>query len=151
MDRCCMNFFLQDCWTQCYRLYKSFRPNIMLVDMSALQSPDDLRDNIPKLNPLVIPLIPTGEHVWDQTPNRHIHYNLVVSFLSSKARDKFTSLLKSTFLTLKSDPLELLHGSSKPTIDYTTVHDLLHFMSIAALELTGDKPMHRTSLQQQLQ
>eukprot|EP00727_Mastigamoeba_balamuthi_P000504 m51a1_g10450 hypothetical protein (590) ;mRNA; r:68130-73401 len=143
MDRCCTNFFLRDCWTQCYGLYKSFRPNIMLVDMSALQSPDDLRDYIPKLNPLVIPLIPTGEHVWDQTPNRHIHYNLVVNFLSSKARDKFTSLLKSTFLALKSDPLELLHGSSKPTIDYTTVHDLLHFMSIAALELTGDKPMHR--------
>eukprot|EP00727_Mastigamoeba_balamuthi_P001513 m51a1_g11359 putative zinc finger mynd domain-containing protein 10-like (952) ;mRNA; f:2518-17202 len=144
MDRCCTNFFLRDCWTQCYGLYKSFRPNIMLVDMSALQSPDDLRDYIPKLNPLVIPLILTGEHVWDQTPNRHIHYNLVVNFLSSKARDKFTSLLKLTFLALKSDPLELLHGSSKPTIDYTTVHDLLHFMSIAALELTGDKPMHRT-------
>eukprot|EP00727_Mastigamoeba_balamuthi_P008563 m51a1_g4329 hypothetical protein (2178) ;mRNA; f:113389-136382 len=78
-----------------------------------------------------------------KTPNRHIHYNLVVNFLLSKARDKFTSLLKSTFLALKSDPLELLHGSSKPMIDYTTVHDLLHFMSIAALELTRDKPMHR--------
>eukprot|EP00727_Mastigamoeba_balamuthi_P003866 m51a1_g13477 hypothetical protein (322) ;mRNA; r:293-1686 len=37
---------------KCYRLYKSFRPNIMLVDMSALQSPDDLRDYIPKLNSL---------------------------------------------------------------------------------------------------
>eukprot|EP00727_Mastigamoeba_balamuthi_P013642 m51a1_g8900 hypothetical protein (317) ;mRNA; f:721946-725045 len=78
-----------------------------------------------------------------KTPNRHIHYNLVVNFLLSKARDKFTSLLKSTFLVLKSDPLELLHGSSKLTIDYTTVHDLLHFMSIAMLELTRDKPMHR--------
>eukprot|EP00727_Mastigamoeba_balamuthi_P011836 m51a1_g7275 putative adp-ribosylation factor-like protein 6 (1228) ;mRNA; r:241279-255575 len=78
-----------------------------------------------------------------KTPNRHIHYNLVVNFLSSKARDKFTSLLKSTFLMPKSDPLELLHGSSKPTIDYTTIHNLLHFMLIAALELTGDKPMHR--------
>eukprot|EP00727_Mastigamoeba_balamuthi_P001534 m51a1_g11378 hypothetical protein (446) ;mRNA; f:48859-52207 len=93
-----------------------------------------------------IPLIPMGEHVWDQTPNRHIHYNLVVNFLSSKARDKFTSLLKLTFLVLKSDPLELLHGSSKPTIDYTTIHNLLHFMSIAVLELTGDKPMHRPCL-----
>eukprot|EP00727_Mastigamoeba_balamuthi_P003678 m51a1_g13307 hypothetical protein (107) ;mRNA; f:163-956 len=73
---------------------------------------------------------------YHSTPNRHIHYNLVVNFLSSKARDKFTSLLKSTFLVLKSDPLELLHGSSKPTINYMTVHDLLHFMSIAMLELT---------------
>eukprot|EP00727_Mastigamoeba_balamuthi_P006543 m51a1_g2509 hypothetical protein (185) ;mRNA; r:142215-146148 len=81
------------------------------------------------------------------TPNRHIHYNLVVNFLSSKARDKFTSLLKSTFLALKSDPLELLHGSSKPTIDYTTVHDLLHFMSITVLKLTRDKPMHRRAFQ----
>eukprot|EP00727_Mastigamoeba_balamuthi_P002268 m51a1_g12038 hypothetical protein (426) ;mRNA; r:419-3761 len=78
-----------------------------------------------------------------KTPNRHIHYNLVVNFLLSKACDKFTSLLKSTFLALKSDPLELLHGSSKSTIDYITVHDLLHFMSIAVLELTGDKPMHQ--------
>eukprot|EP00727_Mastigamoeba_balamuthi_P002770 m51a1_g12490 hypothetical protein (425) ;mRNA; f:1987-4247 len=131
-------------WNELVYPAKSFRPNIMLVDMSALQSPDDLRDYIPKLNPLVISLIPMGEHVWDQTPNRHIHYNLVVNFLSSKARDKFTSLLKSTFLALKSDPLELLHGSSKPTIDYMTIHDLLHFMSIAVLELTGDKPMHWT-------
>eukprot|EP00727_Mastigamoeba_balamuthi_P011069 m51a1_g6585 hypothetical protein (410) ;mRNA; f:229671-233951 len=80
-----------------------------------------------------------------KTPNRHIHYNLVINFLLSKARDKFTSLLKSTFLALKSDPLELLHGSSKLTIDYMTVHDLLHFMSIATLELTGDKPMHRNT------
>eukprot|EP00727_Mastigamoeba_balamuthi_P002722 m51a1_g12447 hypothetical protein (254) ;mRNA; f:880633-899410 len=83
------------------------------------------------------------ELTGDKLMHRHIHYNLVVNFLSSKARDKFTSLLKSTFLALKSDPLELLHGSSKPTIDYTTVHDMLHFMSIATLELTGDKPMHR--------
>eukprot|EP00727_Mastigamoeba_balamuthi_P013295 m51a1_g8589 hypothetical protein (334) ;mRNA; r:67106-68697 len=73
-----------------------------------------------------------------KTPNRHKHYNLVVNFLLSKARDKFISLLKSTFLTLKSDPLELLHGSSKPTIDYMTIHNLLHFMSIAMLELTRD-------------
>eukprot|EP00727_Mastigamoeba_balamuthi_P001822 m51a1_g11637 hypothetical protein (116) ;mRNA; f:4844-5248 len=52
MDRCCMNFFLQDCWKQCYGLYKSFHPNIMLVDMSSLQSPNNLRNYIPKLNPL---------------------------------------------------------------------------------------------------
>eukprot|EP00727_Mastigamoeba_balamuthi_P002964 m51a1_g12665 hypothetical protein (325) ;mRNA; r:461-1753 len=39
-------------WNELVYPAKSFCPNIMLVDMSALQSPDDLRDYIPKLNPL---------------------------------------------------------------------------------------------------
>eukprot|EP00727_Mastigamoeba_balamuthi_P001724 m51a1_g11549 hypothetical protein (296) ;mRNA; r:2039-13148 len=52
MDCCCTNFFLQDCWKQCYELYKFFHSNIMLVNMSSLQFPDNLRDYIPKLNPL---------------------------------------------------------------------------------------------------
>eukprot|EP00727_Mastigamoeba_balamuthi_P012684 m51a1_g8038 hypothetical protein (283) ;mRNA; r:50533-54534 len=78
-----------------------------------------------------------------KTPDRPIHYNLVVNFLLSKARDKFTSLLKSTFLTLKSDLLKLLHGSLKPAIDYTIIHDLLQFLSITELELpnNGEKLM----------
>eukprot|EP00727_Mastigamoeba_balamuthi_P011677 m51a1_g7131 hypothetical protein (417) ;mRNA; f:241094-258165 len=69
---------------------------------------------------------------------KHIHYNLVVNFLFSKAHDKFMSLLKFTFLMLKSDPLEILHESSKPTINYTSIHGLLQFLSVAMLELPND-------------
>eukprot|EP00727_Mastigamoeba_balamuthi_P000322 m51a1_g10287 hypothetical protein (188) ;mRNA; r:4766-8630 len=80
-----------------------------------------------------------------KTPQWHIHYNLVINFLSSKARDKFTSLLKSTYLMLKSNPLELLHGSSKLTIDYMTIHDLLQFIQKGKSPSTTKKQKPKAS------